>query len=396
MEYRRFGKTEKEISVITLGGMRFKQAWNEPRNVVDKETQDHCTQMVDLALKNGINHFETAYGYMKSEHAFGKTLHDELKLDRSSYYLMTKGREYSADDMRRLVEQQLKNLKTDYFDFYGWHGLNSREIFNNACKSNGAVEELLKMKEEGIIKHVGFSTHASVDVIEDAILTDYFEFVNLHYYYFNQTNQRAVDLAKEKDLGVFIISPNDKGGQLYKAPQKVKNAIPHSTPIQWNARFCLNTPGIHTLSFGMTEEAHFNEMKGIFDFTQETLEQDQKTKQVLDDMENDDPYAKYKGTELRDHSGELNIEWLLRWRKLWKCYDMLDFAKYRYKELKTPNDWVPGVYATAENISKIDFSKVSDSIPLKEMLLELHDALYVNPDQKRFDPKTLKLNLGEQ
>ena len=132
--------------------------------------------MVDLAVKNGINHFETAYGYMKSEHAFGRTLNDELKLDRSSYFLMTKGREYTADDMRRLVEQQLKTLKTDYFDFYGWHGINNREILNNACKSKGAIEELLKMKEEGMIKHVGFSTHGSADVIKDAIKTDYFEF----------------------------------------------------------------------------------------------------------------------------------------------------------------------------------------------------------------------------
>ncbi len=390
MQYRRFGKTEKKISVITLGGMRFKHVWNQPREVVEKDTQDHCNKLVDLALKNGINHFETAHGYMKSETAFGRTLNDELKLDRSSYFLMTKGREHTADDMRRRVEEQLKTLKTDYFDFYGWHGINDRELFNSACKTNGSVEELLKMKEEGLIKHVGFSTHASVDVIKDAIETDYFEFVNLHYYYFNQENISAVNLAKEKDLGVFIISPNDKGGQLYKAPQKVKNAIPHSTPIQWNARFCLNTPGVHTLSFGMTDPAHFKEMKGIFDFNTETLENDLHSKQVLDDMLNEDAYSYYKGYDLRGSTGDLNIEWLLRWRRLWKCYDMLDFARYRYKELKTPNDWVPGVYATKENIDKIDFTNVPDSIPLKEMLMELHEAFYENPDQKQVDLKSLK------
>ncbi len=390
MEYRRFGKTEKEISVVTLGGMRFKHVWDQPREVVEKDTQEHCNQLVDLALKNGINHFETAFGYMKSETAFGRTLHDELKLDRSSYFLMTKGREHSADDMRRLVEQQLKTLKTDYFDFYGWHGINNKELFNGACKSKGPVEELLKMKEEGIIKHVGFSTHASTDVIQDAINTDYFEFVNLHYYYFNQTNKSAVDLAKEKDLGVFIISPNDKGGQLYKAPQKVKNAIPHCTPIQWNGRFCLNTPGVHTLSFGMTELSHFNEMKGIFDTSLEVKDKDLVSKMKLDQMEDLDPYSKYKGEELREYSGELNLEWLLRWRKLWKCYDMLGFARYRYKELKTPNDWVPGVYATMENIEKVDFTKVPDTIPLKEMLTELHEALYEEPEQKKIDVNSLK------
>ena len=71
-------------------------------------------------------------------------------------------------------------------------------------------------------------------------------------------------------MGVFIISPNDKGGQLFKAPQKVKDAVKPLTPIQWNARFCLQNPAIHTLSFGMTEASHFEEMKGIFQ-TQLTL-----------------------------------------------------------------------------------------------------------------------------
>jgi len=215
MEYRRFGKTNKNISTITLGGMRFKQGWDTPRNTIPAATQEHCNNMVDLALKNGINHFETAYGYIKSETAFGRTLNDELKIDRSSYYLMSKGNASTASDMRKLVEEQLETLKTDYLDFYGWHGINTNEILQEACKTGGSVEALLKMKEEGLIKHVGFSTHGSLETITKAIATDLFEFVNLHYYYFYQRNAAAVALAQAKDMGVFIISPNDKGGQLY-------------------------------------------------------------------------------------------------------------------------------------------------------------------------------------
>ncbi len=393
MEYRRFGKTEKKISTITLGGMRLKGGWGQPRHLIEKETQEHCNKIVSLALQYGINHFETAHGYIKSETAFGKTLNEELNLDRSSYFLMTKGRAYSASEMRKLVEEQLQTLKTDYFDFYGWHGINNRNMFMSACKSRGAVEELLRMKEEGIIKHVGFSTHANTDVIKDAILTNYFEFVNLHYYYFYQENKSAVDLAKEKDMGVFIISPNDKGGQLYKAPEKVKKTISHCTPIQWNARFCLNTPGIHTLSFGMTEEDHFKEMGGIFDFSEKTRTKDIQSKSKLDLMLDEDPFAKYKGIDLRGKTADLDVELLLYWRRLWKCYDMLDYAKYRYKELKTPNDWVPGVYATEENINKIDFSAVTKDIPLREILSELHKALYEEPERPKIDPNSLQLNV---
>jgi predicted aldo/keto reductase-like oxidoreductase len=393
MEYRRFGKTEKHISAITLGGMRFNHAWDQPRHEIPQNTQDHCNRIVDLAVRNGINHFETAHGYIKSETVFGRTLNDELKLERSSYYLMTKGNPTSADDTRKLIEEQLKTLKTDYIDFYGWHGINTPELVNIACKKGGPVEELLKMKEEGIIKHIGFSTHGHLETIEQAINTNLFEFVNLHYYYFYQRNLRAIRLAEKNDLGVFIISPNDKGGQLYKAPDKIKSAIPHATPIQWNARFCLDTPHVHTLSFGMTEPEHFEEMKGIFTHhTASVKELDAQAKAILDAMLKDDQYAYYEGYDIKNKNTNLDIPLLLHWRKLWKCYDLLDYSKYRYKELKTPNHWVPGVYANTENLNKFDFSQVPDNIPLKEMLSELHEALYqdTNPPTS-FDAKKLTL-----
>ncbi len=374
MEYRRFGKTNKHISAITLGGMRFSKVWEEPRTDIPRETQEHCNQIVDLAIKYGINHFETAHGYVKSETVFGRTLNQELNIDRSSYFLMTKGNPKTADETRRLVKEQLRTLQTDYLDFYGWHGINTPELLTSSCKTGGAVEELLKMKEEGIIKHVGFSTHGSLETIQQAISTDLFEFVNLHYYYFYQRNEAALQLAKKKDIGVFIISPNDKGGQLYKAPEKIRKAIPHATPIQWNARFCLNNEAIHTLSFGMTEAAHFDEMNGIF--TSSNKEADKIALNDLNDMINDDPYASFDAYTLNNDPSDLDIPLLLHWRKLWKCYDLLDFARYRYKELKTPNHWVPGVFATKEAIDKIDFSKVPKHLPLKEMLNELHAAFY--------------------
>ncbi len=392
MEYRRFGKTDKKLSVITMGGMRFKNVWSNPRHDIPVETQEHCNSLVDMALKNGINHFETAHGYVKSETVFGKTLHEELKVDRSSYYLMTKGNANTADDMRRLVEEQLKTLKTDYFDFYGWHGINTQDILHKACATNGSVEELLKMKEEGIIKHVGFSTHAPLDTIMNAINTNLFEFVNLHYYYFYQRNLAAIRLAELKDMGVFIISPNDKGGQLYKAPDKVKKAIPHATPIQWNARFCLSHPNIHTLSFGMTEAAHYDEMNGIFPSNTPLSVDDALSKYYLDQMINDDPYAYYNNPDLENDPSGMDIHMLLHWRKLWKCYDLLDFARYRYKELKTPNHWVQGVFASPEAINKVDYSRIPHHIPLKEMLTEIHEAFYQAPPEKQtLNPLKLKL-----
>ncbi len=164
--------------------MRYKHGWNNPRHEIPDDTLKQCIDVVQLAFDHGINHIETAWGYKKSETLYGKVLNEELKIPRNSYHLMTKGHAFTAGEMREMVENQLKDLQTGYFDFYGWHGLNSGELFRVACKKGGAVEELLKMKEEGVIRHVGFSTHAQRHTIIDAIETGLFDFVNLHYYYF--------------------------------------------------------------------------------------------------------------------------------------------------------------------------------------------------------------------
>jgi predicted aldo/keto reductase-like oxidoreductase len=88
-----------------------------------------------------------------------------------------------------------------------------------------------------LVRHIGFSTHAPLDIILNAMQTDLFSFVNLHYYYFFQRNLPAVKLAGEMDMGVFIISPNEKGGMLFKPSTKVAELCKPITPIQFNGRF---------------------------------------------------------------------------------------------------------------------------------------------------------------
>ena len=124
MEYRRFGKTEENISVITLGGMRFKNGWNPPRAHLPAESVRNCIEITGQALELGINHFETAHGYMKSENLYGVAF-KELGAPRENLKMMTKGAPMTGEETRALVEEQLTNLKMDYLDFYGWHGINN-------------------------------------------------------------------------------------------------------------------------------------------------------------------------------------------------------------------------------------------------------------------------------
>jgi predicted aldo/keto reductase-like oxidoreductase len=207
MEYRRFGKTNLNVSVINLGTMRYKHVWDKPADAIPKDTIEQCKTSVQLALGNGINLIETAHGYTKSEHCLGKVLNQELSIPRNNYYVMTKAHPASAEEARKIVDKQLKALKTDRLELYAWHGINNQELFIKSCRKQGPVEELLKMKEEGIIDNVGFSTHGPLEVICRAIETGLFNFVNLHYYYFFQRNYGAIVLAEARDMGVLIISP---------------------------------------------------------------------------------------------------------------------------------------------------------------------------------------------
>jgi uncharacterized protein len=375
MQYRRFGRTNLPLSVITLGGMRYHDGWSAPPHELSGRMIEQCTEMVRRSLALGINHIETAKGYGKSEHCYGRVLHEELNVPRDSYYFMTKGAPETGDDMHRELEAQLKALRMDHIDLYAWHGINTPRRYNVAVAKGGPVEVLKRYQEQGVIGSVGFSTHGSVRTITDAIATDLFDFINLHYYYFWQRNWGAVLQAAARDMGVFIISPNDKGGQLFNASARLRELCAPLTPIQFNARFCLKTPHVHTLSFGMTEAAHLEEMRGALPVSVPLSEQDLAIQRRLDAQV--DALSSYDGFDLDDDPSGINIAEVLRFRRLLKCYDMREFGRYRYNMFQPGSEWFWGEFATEENLEKVDRSRFPAGIPVIEMLREAHRELFV-------------------
>ena len=379
MQYRRFGRTERRLSAITLGGMRYKTGWSQPREEVPAEMFEECRDITRLALAAGITHIETAQGYGRSEYCYGKVLNQELRVPRHQYHLMTKGGPRTADEVRRMVDEQLKGLQTDHIDLYGWHGINAAETLREIIKPGGAVAELHKLRDEGVIGAVGFSTHAPLEVIIDALATDLFSFVNLHYYYFFQRNAAAVAYAHAKDIGVFVISPNDKGGQLFNPSSTLRELCAPLTPIQFNARWCLQSPLVQTLSFGLTEPAHVSEMNGIFPAA---IPLDVPTRAILhrlDARQTIDPISAWEGFEYAGDASGINIPEVLRFRRMWKCYDMKDFGLYRYNMLQAKGDWFPGVFATPEAVAKVDPAKAPPGINVQALLSEAHAAFYRAP-----------------
>jgi hypothetical protein len=149
MQYRRFGRTHKALSVITLGGMRYHEGWTPPRDELPARTIEQCRDTVQRAFALGINHIETAHGYGKSEHLYGKVLNEELKVPRDSYFFMTKGAPETGDETKRMLEEQLRTLGMNHFDLYAWHGMNNQAKFSKALAKGGPVEVLKRYQEQG-------------------------------------------------------------------------------------------------------------------------------------------------------------------------------------------------------------------------------------------------------
>lgn len=214
----RFGKTELQMPIVTLGCMRFQMEWG-PRitkiNQVGSDCQDNLVAILKHAFALGINHIETARGYGCSELQLGvalKQLMDSGFVKRSDFILQTKLPPMeNAQDFRKGLETSFQNLQVDYVDLFALHGCNMPHQYEWVFGDNGCWNVVQEYVKSGKIRHVGFSTHAPPDVIRKFIETDKFEYANLHYHYFGsytatgcgdyQGNLDNVRLMNEKDMG---------------------------------------------------------------------------------------------------------------------------------------------------------------------------------------------------
>ena len=198
MKYKKHGNTGKELSIVGFGGMRFK----------DINNRDECLEMMVEAAELGINYFDTAplYFDIKSEQIFGYAF-EEFKKRNLPFYSSTKTSKSKPDDIRKEVDAQLKRLKIDSIDFY--HAWNIVTLENwNERKKNGVVETFIKLKEEGLIKHICVSHHLIGDQIRELIKEQVFEAVLFGYSAYNfNARQEGFDIIKNHKLGCVVMNP---------------------------------------------------------------------------------------------------------------------------------------------------------------------------------------------
>jgi uncharacterized protein len=333
MHYRRFGKTNLQLSVFSLGMMRCLSSMQQAQGTVRQ------------AIMLGVNHLETARGYGKSEEYLGAVLKADLGVSRDELYITTKLPPVGDSGlMQQWIDNSLNRLGVKYIDCLAIHGINTQEHLEWVLSDRGCMVAVREAVASGLIHHVGFSTHGSLELILAAIDSDLFDFVNLHYYLFFQRHAPAIAEAASKDMGIFIISPADKGGMLYNnAPALEKLCEPYS-PLEINYRFLLSDPRITTLSVGAAQPQELELPLQVSDRTSpltlqetEVLERLQgHLHRTLDTDLCSQCYACLPCPE------EINIPEVLRLRNLALGYEMSDYGKYRYAMFENAGHWFPG------------------------------------------------------
>ena len=370
---RSFGKG-CDVSLFTLGTMR------------STENLDKMYNIIKSAHHAGINHLETAAAYGKAEILIGEAL-KKLEISENIFRkewiitskILPKG---DFNYLKNNFKNSLNNLKLKKIDNLAIHGINLDEHLEWVL--NGEGEKFLKwVIKKGFVGQIGFSSHGSYELIENAINSELFSFCNLHLHFLDQSKISLAKLALKKKMGVLAISPADKGGRLYAPSETLLKASAPYHPLELAYRFLISE-GISTLTLGATKFEDFIIAKRLINSTQKLSSSE------INALENIEKFANRELKSSKCHQcrsclpcpSEIPIPEILRLRNISIGYGQLEFAKERYNLIGRAGHWWEEKDASFCLECNECIPKCPSKLNIPDLLKETHNLLIDKPKKR--------------
>jgi predicted aldo/keto reductase-like oxidoreductase len=358
--------------------MRFQQSWNDlPTDQISTESQANLRATLEAAVAAGFRHVETARHYGSSERQLGGLL---PQVPDPGRILQTKVPP-QADPAAFEAELRLsfERLGVQRVDLLAIHGLNLPEHLEQTLRPGGCLEVVRRWQAEGRVGSVGFSTHGPLPLIVEAINSGAFDYVNLHWYFIRQDNRPAIEAAIAQDMGVFVISPTDKGGHLHTPSPLLRELCTPLHPIVFNDLFCLSAPGIHTISVGAARPEdlalHLQAVQLLPQAAQLLSPIVARLEQVRREVLGEAWLASWQQglPAWQDTPGQINLPTLLWLHNLLEAWGLEGYAKARYGLLGAGSHWFPGANADAldHSVSEAELKQVLAASPWVDQIPQL-------------------------
>lgn len=373
MQYRKFKKINKDVSLLGMGCMRLPKL--EDGTVNEAEAID----IIRSAIDSGINYVDTAYTYHdgKSEVILGKALKDGY---REKVLLADKMPIWLAKDeehMKQIFNEQLERLDTDCIDMYLVHNVGV-PIWKR-CKKLNLMPFLEEMKAQGKIRHIGFSFHDKLEFFKEMIDEYDWEFCQIQLNYMDKNHQAGLEglkYAAGKGLDVIIMEPL-KGGRITDfVPPTVQKlwdeAETKRTPAEWAFKWLANLPEVTLMLSGMSSRQQLTENIDILsadDANVLTSEEAALINKVSDEYNR---LIKYSCTGCQyclPCAQKLDIPKIIGYYNDWNVYEHNPSTKTEYET------WLPEKRHASDCIGcKICEERCPQSIPIARAMQDAAEA----------------------
>ena len=363
------------VSRLGFGCMRLPYDEKDGVKVFNTEKS---VEILHRAMELGVNYFDTAPYYCdkQSEIIVGKA----LKGRRDKVYLSTKNpiENDSGDDFEKRLETSLTKLDTDYIDFYHFWGIDLETYDTKIVAKDGPLARALKLKEQGMIRHISFSFHDDAENLIKILQRGegIFSSVLCQYNLLDRSNEEGMALANEQGLGVVVMGPVG-GGRLGAPSQVIRDLLPGKveSSAEVAMRFVFNNPNVHIALSGMENIAMLEENSRLASNIQPLSEEEQSRVESMmaENKRLSELYCTGCNYCMPCPAG-INIPEVFKIMNYHRVYKITDYAKDQYAMIGKV-DWMKYENATA----CVDCGACEDKCPqhlkIRDQLRQTHEAL---------------------